>query len=153
MSDRKMAIILSKSALDSVYPALILADAARMSDIDALIFFTFWGLDVVTEKKVDALHISLMGNPSVPVPTMLAGLPGMEAMASSMMRKKIDELDLPEVREMLEILDDSGCELYACELAMQMMQLKDKDLLPQIKGVITATDFYDMSHGAQVLFI
>ena len=153
MSDRKMAIILSKSALDSVYPALILANAARMSDIDALIFFTFWGLDVVTEKKVDALHISLMGNPSVPVPTMLAGLPGMEAMASSMMRKKIDELDLPEVREMLEILDDSGCELYACELAMQMMQLKDKDLLPQIKGVITATDFYDMSHGAQVLFI
>ena len=78
--NRKVAIICSKGGLDEAYPALILANAARQSGIDALLFFTFWGLDVITEGKVDHLHVNLVGNPTSPVPTMLAGLPGMESL-------------------------------------------------------------------------
>ena len=152
MSDRKMAIILSKSALDSVYPALILANAARMSDIDALIFFTFWGLDAITESKVDHLHVNMAGNASSPMPTVLAGLPGMENLAATMMMKRMEQLDLPGVREMLEILDDSGTQLYACELAMEMFGRTQEDLIPQVIDVITAGDFYQMSEGAQIIF-
>ena len=47
-------IIVSKGTLDMAYPGLILANAARMTGIDATLFFTFWGLDVVTEKTIDA---------------------------------------------------------------------------------------------------
>lgn len=151
-TQRKVAIICSKGGLDEAYPALILANAARQSGIDAMIFFTFWGLDVITEKKVDHLHVNFAGNPSAPLPTMIAGLPGMERLAASMMMKRMQELNLPAAREMIQMLEEAGCDLYACELAMKMFNLEQKDLLPQVKDVITAGDFYDLSVGAQIIF-
>ena len=150
--NRKVAIVCSKAGLDECYPALILANAARQSGIDAFVFFTFWGLDVVTEAKVDHLHVNLAGNAASGMPTMVAGLPGMESLAASMMKKQMAELDLPSVREMLQILEESGAELYACELAMKMFKRGKEDLLPVVKDVITAGDFYDLAEGAQIIF-
>ena len=149
---RKVAIICSHGGLDEVYPALILGNAARQSCIDAFVFFTFWGLDVITEEKVDHLHVNLAGNPASGMPTMLAGLPGMESLAGRMMRKQMTELSLPTVREMLQVLEEAGAELYGCELAMQMFKRKKEELVPQVKDVITAGDFYDLADGAQIIF-
>ena len=149
---RKVAIIASHGGLDEAYPALILANAARQSGIDAFVFFTFWGLDIITTSKVDHLHVNLAGNASSGMPTMLAGLPGMESLAASMMKKQMTELDLPTVREMLQILDESGAELFACELAMKMFKRTKEELVPQVKDVITAGDFYDLADGAQIIF-
>jgi peroxiredoxin family protein len=151
-STRKVAIICSHGGLDEAYPALILANAARQSGIEAFVFFTFWGLDVITESRVDHLHVNLVGNPSSGMPTMLAGLPGMESLAGKMMKKQMDDLELPTAREMLQILDESGAALYACELAMNMFKRKKEDLLPSVRDVITAGDFYEMSEGAQIIF-
>lgn len=148
-----VSIICSKSSLDMIYPALILANAARMNGIDATLFFTFWGLDAVTEKKMDHLHISTVGNPSMPIPTMIGGLPGMEALATQKMKKDMEALDIPSVREMIEILHDSGAKLYACKMAMEMFGLKQEDLVPQIEGVLTAMDFFDKSAGAEIIFV
>lgn len=149
---RKVAIIVSKGGLDEIYPALILANAARMSGIDVTMFFTFYGLDAVTEGKVDHLHVNMVGNPTSPIPTMVAGLPGMESFAAKMMQKKMEELDLPGPREMIQILDEAGAEIYGCQLAMDMMKLEQENLLPQVRDVITAGDFYDMAEGAQIIF-
>lgn len=151
-NNRKVAIICSKAGLDEAYPALILANAARQSGIEAFIFFTFWGLDVITEKKVDHLHVNMAGNPASPMPTMLAGLPGMEAFAAHKMKKSMEELSLPSAREMLVMLEEAGAELYACELAMQMFKRTKEDLVPQVRDVITAGDFYDLADGAQIIF-
>ena len=149
---RKVAIICSRGGLDEAYPALILANAARMAGIDAFIFFTFYGLDVITDDKVDHLHVNMVGNPTSPMPTMVAGLPGMENVAARMMKKSMEELDLPGAREMLEMLEASGARLYACELAMDMMKRTRDDLIPEVEGVITAADFYELSEGAQIIF-
>jgi peroxiredoxin family protein len=151
-SERKVAIIVSKGGMDDVYPALILANGARQSGIDAFIFFTFYGLDAVTEKKIDHLHVNMAGNASSPMPTVIAGLPGMETLAAKMMKSKMKELEIPDVREMLTILDDSGAQLYGCELAMKMFDLKKDDLVKQVKDVITVGDFYDLAEGAQIIF-
>ncbi len=151
-TNRKVAIICSKAGLDECYPALILANAARQSGIDAMIFFTFWGLDVVTEKKVDHLHVNLAGNPASGMPTIVSGLPGMESLAAKMMKNTMSDMELPTVREMIEILDESGCELYGCELAMQMFKRDKEELLPQVHEVITAGDFFDLSVGAQIIY-
>jgi peroxiredoxin family protein len=150
--NRKIALIVSKGGLDDAYPALILANAARQSGIEAMIFFTFYGLDVITEEKVDHLHVAMVGNATSPMPTMIAGLPGMENLAAKMMQKRMQELDLPGPREMLEMLADSGVELYACELAMNMFKRTREQLIPQVQDVITAGDFYDLSVGAQIVF-
>lgn len=151
-TQRRVAIICSKGGLDEVYPALILANAARQSGIEAFIFFTFWGLDAITQKKVEHLHVNLAGNAASGMPTMVAGLPGMESLAGKMMLNQMKELDLPSVAEMLQILEEAGAELYACELAMNMFKRKKEDLVPQVKDVITAGDFYDLSEGAQIIF-
>jgi peroxiredoxin family protein len=150
---RKVSIICSKSSLDMAYPGLILANAARMSGIDATLFFTFWGLDIINEAKVDHLHLPTVGNPSLPFPTMVGGLPGMTAMATWKMRHDMDDLDIPPVREMLEILHDSGAEIYACQMAMDMFKLEPSDLVEQVDGVISAMDFFDKSAGAEIMFI
>ena len=149
---RKVAIICSHAGLDECYPALILANAARQSGIDAFVFFTFWGLDAITERKVDHLHVNVAGQPASGMPTMVGGLPGMEALAAHMMKKSMAELELPTVREMLQILHESGAQLYACELAMKMFKRTREDLVPQVADVITAGDFYDLSDGAQIIF-
>ncbi len=150
---RHISIICSKGSLDMAYPGLILANAARMSGIEATLFFTFWGLDIITENKVDKLHVPTVGNPSMPIPTMLGGLPGMESIASLLMKKEISHLDLPTIREMLQDLKDAGAHLYACKMAMDMFHRTKSDLVPQVDDVISAMDFFDKSAGAQVLFI
>jgi peroxiredoxin family protein len=148
-----VSLILSKGTLDMAYPGLIMANGARMTGIEANLFFTFWGLDIITEKKLDNLHTPTVGNPSMPIPTMLGGLPGMEALTSKFMKKRMDELDIPPVREMLEILSDSGAQLYACRMAMDMFGMTEEDLVPQVSGVLTVMDFYDMAAGSQIIFI
>ena len=152
-TQRKIAIICSKGSLDMAYPGLILANAARMMGIDAVLFFTFWGMDIVREKTVDKLHAGIVGNPGSHMPAMLAGLPGMESLATRMMKKKIEELDVPSVRELLQMLDDAGAEIYGCKLAMDMMEISRDELVPQVKDVISAMDFFDKAEGAQLVFI
>jgi peroxiredoxin family protein len=115
--------------------------------------FTFWGLDIITKKTVDHLHVPTVGNPSMHIPTMVGGLPGMESFATTMMLKQMERLDIPPVHEMLEILGDSGAHLYACKMAMEMFKRTKEDLVPQVEDVITAMDFFDKAAGAQVLFI
>ena len=149
---KRVSIICSKGSLDMAYPGLILANAARMSGIEATLFFTFWGLDIITRSKVDGLHVSTVGNPSMPMPTMLGGLPGMESFASLMMKKEIAKLEIPTIRELLSDLSDSGAHLYACRMAMDMFKLTKEDLVPQVEDVISAMEFFDKSAGAQVIF-
>jgi TusE/DsrC/DsvC family sulfur relay protein len=122
---------------------------ARMAGVDARLFFTFWGLDIVNKKKIDHLHLNLVGNPSAPIPAMIAGLPGVEALATAQMRKEMERLEIPPIREFIEMLDDAGADLYGCQMALDMFKLTKDDLVPQVKEVLTAMDFMDMSEGAQ----
>ena len=126
---KKMMLILSKATLENVYATFVLANGARMEGIEAEIFFTFFGLEAVQKKKLEKLHIATVGNPAMHMPTLLGGLPGVEAMATKMMKKEMEKLDLPTVPEFLEILSDSGCRLWGCKLAMDMFHLKREDLI------------------------
>ncbi len=150
---RKIALICAKGGLDECFPVLIMANAARMTGIECSIFFTFYGLEVITDSRVDHLHVNFVGNPMSPMPNMVAGLPGMEALGTSFMQKKMDELNLPRAREMVTMLSESGCDLYACELAMKMFDRTAADLLPEVQDIITATDFFEKTVGADIIFV
>lgn len=153
---RKLCIIASKGSLDMAYPPLILANAARMSGIDVALFFTFWGLDIITKKKMDSLHVATVGNPNMHpwfhIPTVIGMLPGMSAVATAMMRREIAKLDFPPVSEFVQMLIDSGAKLYGCKMSMDMMKLTKDDLVEGAE-VIGAMEFIELSEGAQLLFI
>lgn len=152
---KKMMIILSKATLENVYACFVLANGARMEGIQAEIFFTFFGLEAIHQKKLEHLHIATVGNPAMHMPTMLGGLPGVEALATSMMKKEMEKLDMPPVREFLEILSASGVKIWACKLAMDMFHYKEEDLIPELDGVLTVGDFYKQGSGVgtHMLFI
>jgi len=152
---KKMMIILSKATLENVYACFVLANGARMEGIEAEIFFTFFGLEAIHNKKLDHLHIATVGNPAMHMPTMLGGLPGMEALATSMMKKEMEKIDMPDVREFLEILTASGVKLWACKLAMDMFHYTKEDLVEELDGVLTVGDFYKQGsgEGTHMLFI
>lgn len=152
---KKMMLILSKAALDNVYACFVLANGARMEGIESEIFFTFFGLETINKKSMEHLHVATVGNPAMHIPTMLGGLPGVEALASKFMKKEMDKLDIPGVSEFLDILSASGVKLWACKLAMDMFHLKQDDLYDDIDGVLTVGGFYDRAKGAgtHLLFI
>jgi peroxiredoxin family protein len=146
----KMMIILSKATLENVYAAFVLANGARMEGIEAEMFFTFFGLEAIQKNKMDSLHVATVGNPGMHIPTMIGGLPGMEALATYMMKKEMNKLDIPPVPEFLEILKASGVKLWACKLAMDMFHLNKSDLADEVDEIITVGDFYAKAHGEGV---
>ena len=152
---KKMMIILSKATLENVYAAFILANGARMEGIEAEMFFTFFGLEAIHKKKLEHLHVATVGNPAMHMPTMLGGLPGMEALATSMMKKEMDKIDMPGVHEFLDIMKASGVKLWACKLAMEMFHYKKEDMYDDIDDVITVGDFYKQGSGVgtHMLFV
>ncbi|MDR2205315.1 MAG: DsrE/DsrF/DrsH-like family protein [Flavobacteriaceae bacterium] len=150
----KVMVIISKGTLEDIYPGLILANGARMEGIEAEIFFTFFGLEAVNKKTVDKIHVATVGNPAMHMPTMIGGLPGMEALATKMMKSKMEKLDIPPIMEFIEILSASGCRLWACKLAMEMFDLSKNDLVPEVEGVLTVGDFYSRAagEGTQIIY-
>ena len=161
---RKIAFICSKGNLDMVYPALVMGWAALGNGIDVTIFFTFWGMDMINKARIDKLEIppiantsmkmNMMGVPGyVGIPQIMGIIPGMTAVASALMKKKQKGLEVPTVREYLEMLVDAGANLYACKMSVDMFDLKKEDFIDGVKDIVTAGDFMDMTDGAQIVFI
>ncbi len=158
--DRKICFIASKGTLDMAYPPLIMANAALMEGVETHIFFTFWGLDLITKKHMHDLQFTWMGNTAMHppgggklhMPQGLAGLPGMTAMATKMMRKSIADLEIPDVPELIQMIGDAGGQLWACKMSIDMMGLTEDDIVPDVP-VISAADFIELSADGQVIFV
>ncbi|HEY5890682.1 MAG TPA: DsrE/DsrF/DrsH-like family protein [Acidimicrobiia bacterium] len=152
-TDRKLAIICSKGSLDMAYPGLVLANAALGEGIETHIFFTFWGFDMINKETMGHLQFTPLGNPATHMPPMLMGLPGMTAFATHMMKKQIEGIDIPDIPEFLEMITDAGGHLWACRMSADMMHIDETDLYDRVEGIISATDFMELSEGAQTIFI
>ena len=152
-TDRTLAIICSKGSLDMAYPGLILGNAALGEGVDVHLFFTFWGFDMITKGRMEHLKFSPVGNPAAHMPAALAPLPGMTSTANHMMNKSLEELDIPPVPEFLELLKASGAKLWACRLSADMNHVDESDLFDGLDGIINASDFIELTEGAQLLFI
>lgn len=156
----KVSIIVSRGSLDGIYPGLIMANGARMEGIEATLFFTFFGLYAVIDKKMDKIKIATVGNPAMCIPdamgfglpTWMGAIPGMSWYATSKMKKEMEKLDIPPVREFIEMIHDAGCNLYACKATVDMFHLTKNDFCPQVDDIISVGQFYEMSGGAQIIF-
>lgn len=165
---RKMAFICSKGNLDMAYPALIMANAALSEGIHVDIFFTFWGLDMIDVRTTDNLKFTFNGNTAMHMPELerlkgglgtasfpqaMAALPGVTGFATKMMKKQMADLEIPPVRQMLNQIHEMGGKLWGCKLTVEMMKIKEANMIPEIDGVISATDFIELSEGAQIVFV
>jgi peroxiredoxin family protein len=157
MGNNKMTIIASKGSLDMAYPPLILATTAAAMDYDVTIFFTFYGLDIVKKGYADKLKVSPIGNPAmpmpVPIPTLIGALPGMEAMATAMMKSMFKKHGVATIGELLKLAMESGVKLIACQMTMDVMGVKQSDIIGGVE-VGGAAMWMDAAADAQInLFI
>jgi peroxiredoxin family protein len=163
--NRKIAFICSKGTLDMAYPALIMGWAALGNGIDVTIFFTFWGLDLINKHRVDHLELAPVANTSMKmsmmgvntgnlgIPNIMGVLPGMTAFATKLMKSKMTTLEVPCVREYLQMLVDAGARLYGCKMTVDMMELQKEDFIDGVLDIVSASDFIDMTEGSQIIFI
>lgn len=148
----KVSIIVSKGSLEGIYPALILANGARMEGIEANVFFTFFGMDAINKARHEHIKVATVGNPGLHLATWLGGVPGMSAIVTAQMARSMEKLDIPPIPEFIQMIADSGAKLYACKATVDMFDLKREDFIDAIEGIITVGDFYQMAGGGQIIF-
>ena len=154
MSDRieKVSIIVSKGSLEGVYPALIMANGARMEGIEANVFFTFFGMDAINVKHYAHLKVATVGNPGMHIPTWVGAIPGFSALATRMMKRQMEKIDIPPIPEFIELVHDSGVHLYACKATVDIFELTMEDFVPQVEDIISVGEFYDRAACGQIIF-
>lgn len=147
-----VSIIILRGSLEGVYPALIMANGARMEGIEASIFFKFFSLDAIIKKWMNNLKVATVGNPGMHMPTLIGALPGISAFTTSMMKKEMEKIDIPPVGEFLTMIHDTGAEIYACRATVDMFHLKRTDFCPELDDVISVGQLYEKAAGGQIIF-
>ncbi len=151
---KKMTIIATQGTLDMAYPPLILASTAAAFDWEVVVFHTFWGLDILHENHSKNLKLSAVGNPNMPMPNALAALPGMDAMATRMMQKRIDENNTATVEELIALSLDQGVDLQACQMTIELMEYDEDDFYDGVTtGVGAATALQHMAESDVQLLV
>ncbi len=152
---RRLAIVASKGTLDMAYPPLILASTAAALGWEVSVFFTFYGLDIINRKRGKHLQVPPLGNPAmpVPVPNIIGAIPGMTAMATTMMKSWMKKAKIPTIDEMIQLCRDSGVTMIACSTTMGVMGVAQSDILDGL-DCGGAAAFLDFAADADVsLFV
>jgi peroxiredoxin family protein len=154
---RKAAFIASKGTLDWAYPPLILATTAAASGIDAHIFFTFYGLNIIHKDFERLLKVSPLGNPAmpmpVPMPNFVLGLPGMGPMATQMMKAKFKGKNVASIGELLEAALDLGVRLTACQMTMDVFGYAQEDFIEGVEFAGAAAFLAEARKAHLTLFV
>jgi peroxiredoxin family protein len=144
-SSNRLAIIAVHGTLDMAYPPLILATAALAMDMEAAIFFTFYGLEIIRKGNADKLKVAPIANPAMPmpVPNVIGMLPGMTGVATGMMNDWMKKANVAKLSELLDMAVEGGVRLIACQMSMDVMGIKKEDLIDgvEIGGAATFLSF------------
>lgn len=157
---KKLALVASKGGLDEVYPVLIMASTAGALGWDTRVFCTFYGLDLVNKKRMHKLKVSAIGNAASPppvgemkVPSIVGMLPGMNAVATKMMKGWMEKSNMPDFDDLYQTCLDLGVTFYACATTMGVMNVKMEDIAEGV-DCLGATAFLDFAAEADVaLFV
>jgi len=159
---KKLALVASKGGLDEVYPILIMASTAAALGWDCRVFCTFYGLDLVNKKRQKKLKVSAVGNAASPppingvemrVPTIIGMLPGMNAVATKMMKGWMKKSNIPDFESLYNTCVESGVKFYACATTLGVMNVSMDDIVENA-SCLGATAFLDFASEADVaLFV
>jgi peroxiredoxin family protein len=136
MTQKRMALIASKGTLDMAYPPFILGSTAAALDYEVQIFFTFYGLQLL-RKDLSDVKISPLANPAmpmpVPMPVLVSALPGMESMATMMMKQKIKSKGVASIEELRTACLESGVKFIGCQMTVDLFDFSHGDFIDGIE--------------------
>ena len=146
MEPKKMAIIATKGTLDWAYPPLILSSTAAALGYEVQVFCTFYGLSLL-RKDLSDIRISPLANPAmpmpVPMPVLVQALPGMEAMATMMMKNKMKAKGVASLEELRSLCLEADVKFIACQMTVDLFEFEPSDFIDGIEfgGATTFLDF------------
>ena len=138
---RSCTFICSRATIDGAYPALLLAINARRQGLEATIFYTFMGLELVKKGGPERCRY-------IP-PGFLGAIPGMDRLATRLMKRKIDKASIPSVAELMEMAPLEGVRLVACKMTMDMLGLERSDLIDGV-DVQTADEYMKHARACEI---
>ena len=142
---KRLAIIASKADIPGAYPPLILASTAAAMDYEVKIFFTFFGLNMLKKKKLNKLKVTPAGETAMPmpIPQVVGMLPGMTGMATMMMKSWMKKANVAPLQDLMDLSIEAGVEMIACQMTMDVMKIKRKDLIDEcvVGGAATFLEF------------
>ena len=145
-NNKRMSIIVTKGTLDWAYPPFILATTAAAMGLEVSMFFTFYGLALL-KKKLD-LSITTLGNAAMEMPMMgghmkmpnlLGALPGMDKLATTMMKNLIHKKGVASIEDLRRAAVESDVRMIACQMTLDLFELRREDLIegPELGGAAT----------------
>ncbi|AJH79022.1 DsrE/DsrF/DrsH-like family protein [Heyndrickxia coagulans] len=124
----KVAIIAANGGLFDAYKVFNIATAAAASNAEVGIFFTFEGLNLIHKE----------GHKNLPIPE------GREHF-----QEGFQKANVPSIEELIEIAKDLGVKLIACQMTMDVMNLKKEDFIDGIE-VGGAATFIEYAKDANI---
>ncbi len=136
------AFITSKDTLDGAYPGLVLGINAVRLGMEATIFYTFMGLNVIRKGWAEKAKFQ--------PPGFMGAIPGMSSIATWMMKSKLAKANIPGLSDLQEMAQLEGVKFVACRMTTDMMGLTEKDF---IDGVViqSAEDFLKYAKDCKIL--
>ncbi len=159
MTEKKLTIIATKGTLDWAYPPFILASTAAALGYQTTIFFTFYGLQLL--RRDLNLKVSPLGNPGMPMPMGMdkwfpvlgTTIPGMQAVMTSMMKRKIKSKGVASIDNLRSLCIDAEVRLIGCQMTIDLFDMKRSDFIDEIEIGGAATYFQYAGESDISLFI
>ena len=150
-----MTIIVTKGSLDWAYPPFILSTTAAAMGFEVTLFFTFYGLPLLL-KKMD-LKVTPLGNAAMKMPmagghmvmpNLVAAIPGVDAMASKMMKNLIKKKGVASIEELRELAVEADVRMIGCQMTMDLFEYSKDDMIDgiEIGGAATYLECAGKSH-------
>lgn len=155
---KKTTIVLFSGDYDKAMAAYIIANGAAAYDHEVTIFHTFWGLNALRKDEnipVKKGFMEKMFGKMMPRGADKMGLSKMNfggfgpKMIKDIM-KKHNAMSLPQLIEMAQ---EQDVKLVACTMTMDLLGLKEKELLESIEYAGVAAYLADAEKGNVNLFI
>ena len=109
----KATLIVHSGDMDKLYSALIIANGALSMGMEASLYFTFWGLQRLKKGGLEKGPLSRMN---------LLGL------GKWMVRRRMKKVRMASLERLLQDFKELGGKIIACEMTMEIMGIKQKDL-------------------------
>ena len=155
--DNKNIIVFSGD-LDKAIASFIIANAAAAMGRKVSMFFTFWGLNILrrTEKvKVKKNFISRMFGFMMPRGSKKLKLSSMNmgGMGAKMIRGIMKNKNISSLEDLIKLAQSNGVELIACSMSMDVMGIKEDELIDGVKTSGAAAMLANAEESDMSLFI
>ena len=156
--DMGQTMVVFSGDLDKVLASFIIANGAAALGKPVTMFFTFWGLNALRKDQavpVKKSFIEKMFGKMMPRGSKKLKLSkmNMAGMGTKMMKKVMNDKNVDSLEDLMKAAMDNGVKLVACTMSMDVMGIKEEELIDGVEFAGVASYLGDAYDSQVNLFI